>query len=334
MSYNLFISCSPSDQSIMNEELRSKKLPQRNPEVSLKQLRYFVAVAETGQIQAAAKRVNISASAVTDSIKSLEASLGNRLLQRHHKGMTLTHEGQQFLGHASAILNQVDQALNLYKYPAVAISDKLTVVTTVSVMGYFLPTPISRFMNSHPNVDIKLAEHSRTQLEAAILNGEADIGIAITSNVNEDDRFSTETLFQSGRSLWCSATHPFAKLDEVSLQQICEQPYIQLNLDEAERNTHEIWDKYKLKPERIIHTASVEGVRSLVANEQGLTILSGLLFRSWSLDGGQLQSRPVVEMVPSMNVGLLWRRDRETRPALQSFIDFFKQEFGLDKPQI
>lgn len=313
----------------MNETSKRKKSAQRNPEVSLKQLRYFVAVAETGQIQAAAKRVNISASAVTDSIKSLEASLETLLLQRHHKGMTLTHEGQQFFSHASSILNQVDQTLNLYKNPAVGISDKLAVVTTVSVMGYFLPTPLSRFMHSHPNVDIKLAEHSRSQMESAILNGEADIGVGITSNVNSDDRFSTETLFQSGRSLWCSAMHPFANLDEVSLHQVCEQPYIQLNLDEAERNTNEIWNQYNLKPERIIHTASVEGVRSLVANQQGLTILSGLLFRSWSLDGGRLQSRPVVEMIPSMNVGLLWRRDREIRPALQSFIDFFKREFGL-----
>lgn len=315
----------------MNETSRQKKSTQRNPEVSLKQLRYFVAVAETGQIQAAAKRVNISASAVTDSIKSLESSLETLLLQRHHKGMTLTHEGQQFLNHASSILNQVDQALNLYKNPAVGISDKLAVATTVSVMGYFLPTPLSRFMHSHPNVDVKLIEYSRAQLESALLSGEADIGIAITSNVNDDDRYSTETLFQSSRSLWCSAMHPFANLDEVSLQQVCEQPYIQLKLDEAERNTDEIWNQYQLKPEKFIHTASVEGVRSLVANEQGLTILSGLLFRSWSLDGGRLQSRPIAEMIPSMNVGLLWRRDRETRPVLQSFIDFFKQEFGVSK---
>lgn len=318
----------------MDKILKPKGWGRRNPEMSLKQLKYFVAVAETGQIQTAAKRVNISASVITDSIKSLETSLGTLLLQRHHKGMALTHEGQKFLSHASSILNQVDQTLNLYKYPTEDISDKLTVSTTVSIMEFFLPTPISRFIQSHPNVDVKLIEKSRAQLEKVILEGGADVGIAITSNVDDDDRYGTETLFQSGRSLWCSATHPFAKLDEVSLQQICEQPYIQLNLDEAERNTHEIWDKYKLKPERIIHTASVEGVRSLVANEQGLTILSGLLFRSWSLDGGRLQSRPIAEMIPSMNVGLIWRRDREIRPALQSLIDFFKQEFGLDKPQI
>lgn len=315
----------------MKEIIRSTITNQRNPDVSLKQLRYFVAVAETGQIQAAARRVNISSSAVTDAIKTLESSLETTLLQRHHKGMTLTHEGHQFLSHASAILNQVDQTLNLYKYPAVGISDKLTVSTTVSVMGYFLPTPISRFMHSHPNVEVKLIEQSRVQLEKSILEGNTDIGVAITSNVDKDDRYSTETLFQSGRSLWCSAMHPFANLDEVPLQQICEQPYIQLNLDEAERNTNEIWNQYGLKPNKIIRTASVEGVRSLVANEQGLTILSGLLFRSWSLDGGRLQSRPVVEMIPSMNVGLLWRRDREIRPALQSFIDFFEQEFGLKK---
>jgi DNA-binding transcriptional LysR family regulator len=196
-------------------------------------------------------------------------------------------------------------------------------------MGYFLPTPISRFMHSHPNVEINLVEQSRSGLEKAILRGDTDIGVAITSNIDSDKRYVSETLFQSGRSLWCSIKHPFAKLDEVPLQQVCEHPYIQLELDEAHRNTREIWAQHGIKPNKIIKTASVEGVRSLVANEQGLTILSGLLFRPWSLDGGRLQSRPVTEMIPSMNVGLVWNRDREIRPALKSFIDFFKQEFSV-----
>ncbi|MFT5503382.1 MAG: DNA-binding transcriptional LysR family regulator [Gammaproteobacteria bacterium] len=303
----------------------------RSPEISLKQLKYFVAVAETGQILTASQRVNISPSAITDSIKSLEASLETSLLSRHHKGMTLTHEGQQFLSHASSILNQVDQTLNLYKNPAVGISDNLTVSTTVSVMGYFLPTPLSRFMHSHPNVEIKLIEQGRSSLEKSIQRGESDIGIAITSNIVNDDRYVIETLFQSGRSLWCSAQHPFANLDEVSLQQVCEHPYIQLKLDEAHRNTREFWSQHGVLPKKIIKTASVEGVRSLVANEQGLTILSGLLFRPWSLDGGRLQSRPITEMIPSMNVGMVWNKSREIRPALKSFIDFFKQEFSVRK---
>lgn len=301
----------------------------RNPDISLRQLRYFVAVAETGQIQTAAQRVSISPSAVTDAIKSLESSLDTQLVVRHHKGMTLTHEGQQFLHQASSILNQVSQTLNLYRNPATAIEDKLTVSTTVAVMGYFLPTPLSRYMHSFPDVKIKLLEQQRSALEKSILTGRSDIGVAITSNIVSDDRFEMETLFQSRRNLWCSSSHPFANLDEVSLPMICEQPYIQLKLDEAQRNTDEFWGQYGIRPDKIIKTGSVEGVRSLVANGQGVTILSGLLFRPWSLDGGRLQSCPVTEMIPSMNVGLVWKRGVQPRPALQSFIEFFKQEFSV-----
>jgi DNA-binding transcriptional LysR family regulator len=325
----LILLISQGFENAMEESHQPRQSTPREPELSLKQLKYFVAVAETGQIQSASQRLNISASAITDSIKSLEVSIGKSLLIRHHKGMSLTLEGQQFLSHASSILNQVSQTLNLYKNPTVGISDNLTVGTTVSVMGYFLPTPISRFMHSHPNVEINMVELTRSNLEKAILRGEVDIGIAITSNVTDDDRFATETLFQSGRSLWCSARHPYANLDEVSLAQICRYPYIQLKLDEAHRNTQEFWQQYDIKPRKIIKTASVEGVRSLVANEQGLTILSGLLFRSWSLDGGRLQSRPVTEMIPSMNVGMIWNCDREIRPALKSFVDFFRREFSV-----
>ena len=174
-----------------------------------------------------------------------------------------------------------------------------------------------------------IIEQQRNHLEKSILSGTSDIGVAITSNLNNDDRFETETLFHSRRNLWCSASHPFANLDEVTLQMICEQPYIQLKLDEAQRNTDEFWDQYGIRPGKIIKTGSVEGVRSLVANGQGVTILSGLLFRPWSLDGGRLQSRPVSEKIPSMNVGLLWKPGAKRRPVMESFIEFFKQEFSV-----
>jgi len=63
--------------------------------ISLRHLRYFIAVAETGQIKRAAQRENISPSAITDSIKHLEETLSAQLLERHRNGMNLTQELNQ-----------------------------------------------------------------------------------------------------------------------------------------------------------------------------------------------------------------------------------------------
>ena len=110
------------------------------------------------------------------------------------------------------------------------------------------------------------------------------------------------------------------------MNEIRDCPYIQLNVDEADRNTKEFWDKYQSKPKTIIETSSVEAVRSLVAGNHGVTILSGLLFRPWSLDGGQIHSIPVAELIPSMNVGLVWKKKAKLSKEANLFVDFFRNE--------
>src|SRR5665213_1141419 len=71
---------------------------------TLRQVRYFVAVAESGSISGAARQLSVSQSAVTEAVKELEGDLGALLLERSGRGVTLTHRGQVFLRHANRIL--------------------------------------------------------------------------------------------------------------------------------------------------------------------------------------------------------------------------------------
>lgn len=80
--------------------------------LTLRQVRYFVATAEIGQISQAAIHLNISQSAVTTAIKELEGILGTLLFQRSAQGMSLTDAGRHFLNRAYVILRSVDDALN------------------------------------------------------------------------------------------------------------------------------------------------------------------------------------------------------------------------------
>jgi molybdate transport repressor ModE-like protein len=71
---------------------------------TLRQVRYFVAVAESGSISGAARQLFVSQSAVTEAVKELEGDLGAPLLERSGRGVSLTHRGQVFLRHANRIL--------------------------------------------------------------------------------------------------------------------------------------------------------------------------------------------------------------------------------------
>jgi len=71
--------------------------------LTFRQVRHFIATAEIGKVSAAAAGLNVTQSAVTASIKALEAELGRKLFDRHSNGVTLTFDGQQFLQRAEAI---------------------------------------------------------------------------------------------------------------------------------------------------------------------------------------------------------------------------------------
>ena len=79
--------------------------------LTIRQVRHFIATAETGRVSAAAAGLNVTQSAVTASIKALEAEVGRKLFDRQSNGVTLTFDGQQFLPRAHAIEASVADAM-------------------------------------------------------------------------------------------------------------------------------------------------------------------------------------------------------------------------------
>lgn len=79
--------------------------------ITFRHLRYFIATAEAGQFQLAAEKTNMSASAVADAVKQLEALLGVKLFDRHRKGVTLTYDGHRFLHNSGSIIKLLDDSI-------------------------------------------------------------------------------------------------------------------------------------------------------------------------------------------------------------------------------
>ena len=95
--------------------------------MTLRQIRHFIAVAETGSISAAAQAVFISQSTLTLAIQQLEEEIGVSLFNRHAKGMSLTHQGHQFLRQAHLILATVDNAKRSLQQSTDQVAGHLTI---------------------------------------------------------------------------------------------------------------------------------------------------------------------------------------------------------------
>lgn len=295
--------------------------------ISLRQIRYFIATAELGQISQAAVDLSISQSAVTTAIKELERTVGASLFLRTPHGMDLTSAGRQFLSHAYEILKKVDEATHLNVVSS-EIEGTLTVAATYTVIGYFLPLHIERLRRHFPKLEIQLFELNRESIEEGLLSNRYDMSVLLTSNIL-NPALITEKVLSSTRRLWLPAQHHLLQAETVGLKEIADEPYIMLTVDEAAHSALKYWSASPYQPRVILRTSSVEATRSLVANGQGVAILSDMVHRPWSLEGRRIETMNISDPVPAMDVGLAWRRNMELTPPMLAFRSYFQQAFHL-----
>jgi DNA-binding transcriptional LysR family regulator len=204
------------------------------------------------------------------------------------------------------------------------LAGHVRVGVTYTVAGYFLGPLYARFARAYPDVRVEMTEWPRSAVEEGLRDGALDIAVILVSNLADRKRLRAETLVSSRRRLWLPAEHPLLAADRVSLADIAEWPYIMLSVDEADRTAGRYWRAAKLKPNVCFVTSSVEAVRSMVADGVGVTILSDMVYRPWSLDGQRLDKRDLSSDVPTMDVGVAWRRDADISPAARALIDYLK----------
>jgi DNA-binding transcriptional LysR family regulator len=294
---------------------------------TFKQLRYFLAVVDTGKVSDAAIAVNISPSSVTEAIKELEYFLGQKLFTRSRTGLVLTPEGYRFLSYAKRILTDVKAAKECLNSDQQMIDGNIKLGVTDTISGYFISPLIDRFHRMFPEATIEFEEHSRTILQKKVSDGELDIAILLISNLRSRNDINVIPLLSSQRRLWVAANHPLLRKNIVTLQDISKEPYILLDIDESAETTNSYWHEYDLNPQVIFKTAMLESVRNLVATGTGITILSDMVYRPWSIDGDRIETIEIHEKIPSMDTGLMWSSKHQSSKLLKEFISFCRMQY-------
>ncbi|QEM90981.1 LysR family transcriptional regulator [Kosakonia radicincitans] len=294
--------------------------------LTLRQVRYFVATAEMGQISLAAVHLNISQSAVTGAIQELEQLLGKKLFTRSVHGMMLTDYGNHFLNHAYTVLQTVDNAVRSMPVSDTGVRGTLRLAASYTVIGYFLPFHLQRLAQDYPHIDIQLFEYERQDIEQGLVDQTLDMALVLTGNLRHQSIYA-ETLFNSTRRLWLPSRHPLCEKSHVTLEDVAGEPFIMLTVDEAADSAMRYWEEAGASPSVILRTSSVEAVRSMVANGSGIAILSDLVYRPWSLEGRRIETRSLVNHVHPMSVGLAWRHDAHFTPAMAALREYFRSAF-------
>jgi len=279
-------------------------------------------------VSQAAIEVNVSQSAITAAVKQLEEDLGVTLFRRHSSGVSLTAEGTRFLQHARNIMAAVNSAENAPLTEEKAITGTVKVGVSYTVAGYFLPRHYARFKRSFPRVKVDIYELPRNAIEGGLKDGSLDLAVMLVSNMADRNHLAYETLFRSRRRLWLPVEHPLLQAEVITLEDVMPLPYIMLTVDEASKTAQRYWQPTGLKPNIVFNTSSVEAVRSMVADGIGVTILSDMVYRAWSLEGQRIELRNIAADIPTMDVGLAWNRKRVQSDATKTLHEFFSLSFG------
>jgi DNA-binding transcriptional LysR family regulator len=163
-------------------------------------------------------------------------------------------------------------------------------------------------------------EDNGDYLQHLLIGGELDVAVLLTSSVKDRLALNVETLLVSPYRLWLPLGHPLAQQESITLEELAGQPLIQLMVDEIEESTRRLTAALPVKPEIAFRTRSVEAVRSLVATGAGLAILPSLVYRPWSLEGDRIEIRDVSGDLPTVQVGLAWRKGAPLATPAHNFV--------------
>jgi molybdate transport repressor ModE-like protein len=287
---------------------------------SLRQVRYFVAIAETGSVSGAARQLSISQSTITEAIQELEHDLGFKLVERSPHGMGLTLKGYHFLRHAEKILAEVANARRALSDTAAVAEGRLQLGVTPLVAGYILADLLARFRRAFPHLDVAVVEDSRDYLEHLLIGGELDIAVMVLPPRASLLSLEAEIVEASPYRLWLPVGHPLTRAEAVGIGEFAGEPQILLAIDEIDETPRLAWQQLGIRPPIAFRTRSVEAIRSLVATGAGLAVLPDLTYRPWSLEGDKIEARPLKDRLPAVSVGIVWRRGSRLSAAASQFL--------------
>jgi DNA-binding transcriptional LysR family regulator len=280
--------------------------------VELRQLEYFVAVAEEANFTRAAERVHISQSGISAQVRRLEQQLGAELIDRSARTATLTPAGSAALEHAraviaaaSAVQQAVDEVTGLLRGRLV-----IAMVTACTVRPLF--DALSAFHAAHPGVELSLLEDASDRLIELVRSGQADLaltGVAAMPSDLEGIPVTSERLVAA-----VPADHPLARRKRVTLADIAAHPVICMPKGTGIRTVFDRGCSARAAlPDIALQASAPSAVADLAARGLGVAILTASM-----VENHALCPLSIVDLDAPALLALVWRAT--DAPALRELV--------------
>jgi DNA-binding transcriptional LysR family regulator len=199
--------------------------------MTLRQVRAFLAVAQAGSFTVAANRLHLTQSAVSVLISELEAVFGLRLFDRTTRLVQLTDAGREFQPVAQKVMLELEGAVASSRELAAQKRGRVAVAATPLMSSLLLPRAIARYAQLQPGISVVLHDVLAGQIQPKVRDGEVDFGIGTFERSARE--LVAEPLMTDTLVLACAVDHPLASRNQVTWRALAGHPFIALTRDNS-----------------------------------------------------------------------------------------------------
>lgn len=298
--------------------------------ITLKQLQYFVVVAEQSSFAAAAKVLNISQPAITSAIGLLEERLEAELVLRHHaQGVSLTTAGQDLLVRSRNLLTHAKELEISTLDLSETLHGKLNIGCFHTLSPVYMPKLITNFLNIHNEVDIRLFEGKQKELINGLRDGTYDFVFIyhVDSTHAFDKDLKHYSLVRLAPHVIVKPDHPINSFKKLELEQLVDYPMVLLDIEPSREYFLGLFRKKNLNPLIKYRSPSFETVRGFVANGMGYSILITKPKLNFDYNGKPIKYIPIKDKVELGNITLTQLQNRRRSRLMKSFHNFTISNF-------
>ena len=300
--------------------------------MDLRQLRYFIAVAEQRSFTVAARRLNISQPPLSQHIQSLEAALGTQLFHRTSRKVELTQAGEALLARAHAIQQQIKLAEDEVHSIGAGLVGTLDIGATGSILRGRLADLLAAYRKDAPSVRMTVHEQAPALQIAALLNRTTNI--SLNRSIPTEHMLHSELAWSEEVVVAMQKTHPLARRKRITLADLASEDQIVLQPESSEfaRYIQKCCVDAGFLPRVSQQVIDAQSVPSLIAAGFGVALVPQSIAR-FTTD--EIVFRPIRPSPPSADVFLVFRKD-ETSMVVHNFIKlarrFLSQKRNSGRP--
>jgi DNA-binding transcriptional LysR family regulator len=285
--------------------------------MELRQLTYFVTVAQKLNFSRAADELRVSQPGISQQIQALEAELGVKLFDRLGRRISLTRAGEVLLPHAYRILAQVETARGDVRELSQLTRGNASLGAPPTVSSHLLPSQLTRFRRRYPGLEVTLREAGTENLLRQIEDSQIDLAIVVSDNLPA--AVESAPVLEETYVLAVGLRHPLSQQSTVALADLSGEAFILFPEGYKLREVTLVACKRAgFEPKVALDGGAMQSALEFVAAGLGVALVPEL-----ALEGAKnIRGLAIADQVLRRQLGLVWRRDRHLSAAARALRDF------------